>query len=76
MSGSGARAACMGLRLKFARFPEDSISLYETMDDLAESIRDADCPVCVLPNYTAMLEIRDRLAVLSGKGRFWEEEKS
>ena len=66
----------MGLRLKYAGFPEDSISLYETMDDLAESIRDADCPVCDLPNYTAMLEIRERLAALSGKGRFWEEEKS
>ena len=76
VSVAGTRAADMGLRLKYAGFPEDSISLYETMDDLAESIRDADCPVCVLPNYTAMLEIRERLAALSGKGRFWEEEKS
>ena len=76
VSVAGTRAADMGLRLKYAGFPEDSISLYENMDDLARSVRDADCPVCVLPNYTAMLEIRERLAALSGKGRFWEEEKS
>ena len=64
----------MGLRLKYAGLKEEDILLTGDMDGLTDLIRKADLPVYVLPNYTAMLEIRDRLAALSGRGRFWEEK--
>ena len=68
----GTRAEDMKLRLKYAGFDEDRITLAATMDQLVERIEGSEVPVCVLPNYTAMLEVRERLAAISGEHKFWE----
>ena len=68
----GIRAQDMRLRLKYAGAPDASIEVYATLDELAEAVEHSDKPVCVLPNYTSMLSVRDKLSVLAGGGKFWE----
>ena len=68
----GIRAQDMRLRLKYAGAPVDAIEVYDTLEDLAKAVKNAGKPVCVLPNYTAMLAVRDKLSTLAGGGKFWE----
>ena len=68
----GIRGEDMRLRLKYAGAPEDAVTVYETVDALAEAVKNAGKPVYVLPNYTSMLTVRDKLSALAGGGKFWE----
>ena len=68
----GTRAQDMRLRLKYAGADDNAITVYESADILAEAVQKSDCPVVVLPNYTSMLTVRDKLSALAGGGRFWE----
>ena len=68
----GIRAEDMRLRLKYAGADDGSITIYHSADALAEAVKTAGRDVYVLPNYTSMLTVRDKLSVLAGKGRFWE----
>ena len=68
----GIRAQDMRLRLKYAGADDASVEVYATLDELASAVEKSDRPVCVLPNYTAMLAVRDRLSALAGGGKFWE----
>ena len=68
----GIRAEDMRLRLKYAGADDSSIEVYPSLDALAQAVMTAGRPVAVLPNYTAMLAVRDKLSALAGKGRFWE----
>ncbi len=68
----GIRAQDMRLRLKYAGADDSAIEVYATLDELAQAVKTADRDVAVLPNYTAMLSVRDKLSELAGKGRFWE----
>ena len=68
----GIRAQDMRLRLKYAGADDAAIEVYATLDELAQAVKTADRDVAVLPNYTAMLSVRDKLSTLAGKGRFWE----
>ena len=69
----GIRAGDMRLRLKYAGADDSVVTVYETLDDLAKAVREAGRPVYVLPNYTSMLTVRDKLSALAGGGKFWEE---
>ena len=68
----GIRAQDMRLRLKYAGAEDAAIEIYPTLDALAEAVKSAGKPVVVLPNYTSMLAVRDKLSAMAGKGRFWE----
>ena len=68
----GVRAQDMRLRLKYAGADDAVITVYDTADDLAAAVQNAGKPVVVLPNYTSMLTVRDKLSALAGGGRFWE----
>ena len=68
----GVRAQDMRLRLKYAGADDAAITVYDTADDLAAAVQKAGKPVVVLPNYTSMLTVRDKLSALAGGGRFWE----
>ena len=68
----GVRAQDMRLRLKYAGADDAAITVYDTADDLAAAVQKAGKPVVVLPNYTSMLTVRDKLSELAGGGRFWE----
>ena len=68
----GIRAEDMRLRLKYAGAADGAIEVYASLDELAEAVKTAGVPVCILPNYTAMLAVRDKLSALAGGGKFWE----
>ena len=68
----GLRAEDMRLRLKYAGAGDETITVYPTLDDLARAVAEAGKSVCVLPNYTAMLAVRDKLSALAGGGKFWQ----
>lgn len=68
----GIRAQDMRLRLKYAGADDAAITVYDTADALAAAVLAAGKPVVLLPNYTSMLTVRDKLSALAGGGRFWE----
>ena len=68
----GIRSGDMRLRLKYAGADDSTITVYPTTDALAQAVENAGRPVYVLPNYTSMLTVRDKLSALAGGGKFWE----
>ena len=48
------------------------MTVYATADELGQAVKNAGKRVYVLPNYTAMLTVRDKLSSLAGGGKFWE----
>ena len=68
----GIRSGDMRLRLKYAGADDSAITVYETVDALAEAVKTAGRNVYILPNYTSMLTVRDKLSALAGGGKFWE----
>ncbi|MBR4578334.1 MAG: DUF1727 domain-containing protein [Oscillospiraceae bacterium] len=68
----GIRAQDMRLRLKYAGADDSVIRVYSSLDELAQAVMNAGKPVYVLPNYTSMLTVRDKLSALAGGGKFWE----
>ncbi|HLF77361.1 MAG TPA: MurT ligase domain-containing protein [Dehalococcoidia bacterium] len=71
---SGTRAAEMALRLKYADWPEQTLTVVPDSEralDAALAATDAGACLTVIPTYTAMLRIRDFLARRSGRDPFW-----
>ena len=69
---SGLRAEDMALRLKYAGLPAEQITVERDFDALLKLVSQQDLPVYMIPTYTAMLDIRTRLAHLCGTKEFWE----
>ena len=69
---SGDRAADMALAIKYAGIPEENIILEKDYDKLVEWMAQQDKPVFIMPNYTAMLEIRSHIVSRLGGADFWE----
>lgn len=68
----GTRAGDMRLRLKYAGLPDEDMVCPTGLDELLELLRQSDLPVYILPNYTAMLEVRERIAAESGEKKYWQ----
>jgi lipid II isoglutaminyl synthase (glutamine-hydrolysing) len=73
---AGRRAPELALRMKYAGVPTERISVVDGLADALDSaLRGAgDERVYVLPTYTALLELRQELAVRGLTSRFWEHE--
>jgi len=69
---SGVRAWDIALRLKYAGLPMDKLSVCTDYGGLLRQISDDETPVFIMPTYTAMLELRDRICKEYGYGEFWE----
>ena len=69
---SGTRAGDMAQRLKLAGFPQDRTRIFIDQGDMLSAALDQDAPVYIMPTYTAMLDIRDRLRREYGLKNFWE----
>lgn len=69
---SGVRADDMALRFKYAGVPENKLSVVKDYDKLLEICTAQDKPVYIMPTYTAMLGLRDRISKLYGFKEFWE----
>ena len=74
---AGLRADDMALRLLLARVRSD---LVEPRLDVALDVALAETPVggllSVIATYTAMLELREKLARRAGRGHYWEHAPS
>lgn len=68
----GTRADDLAERLKAAGVPESSIVNFRNIDELAGAVQSSAVPVSILPNYTAMLSVRDKVSALAGGGKFWQ----
>ena len=59
-------------RLKAAGAPEDLMEITTDYQDLVGKLKDEGRPVFALPNYTAMMELRQAISQETGSGDFWE----
>lgn len=68
----GSCSVDMKKRLMAAGISEESLVIYDSIDALGSAVQNAGEPVVILPNYTAMLTVREKLASLAGEKKFWE----
>ena len=68
----GIRAEDLQLRLKYAGIPESRIRHSRKKETLLMIIRGSKVPVFILPNYTAMLPLRELLQKETRKAEFWK----
>jgi UDP-N-acetylmuramyl tripeptide synthase len=71
---AGTRAEDLALRLKYAGFGDDVPLERETKSALVRALRETPpgATLYVIPTYTAMLDVRELLAKMSGARAFWE----
>ncbi len=70
---SGTRAAEMALRLKYAGWPEQDLTVVRDIDRSLEVVlEDGPERVFALPTYTALLELRELLADQDSATRYWQ----
>jgi UDP-N-acetylmuramyl tripeptide synthase len=69
---TGTRAPEMALRLKYAGWPEDRLTVVRDIDRSLEVILESQSEkVFALPTYTALLELRELLADSSSADHYW-----
>ncbi len=71
----GRRAADMALRLRYAGLPDPATPLSTDVPralDQALAALPPGAPLVVLPTYTALLAVRERLGALAGARGIWE----
>ncbi|NCC67172.1 MAG: DUF1727 domain-containing protein [Clostridia bacterium] len=69
---SGVRAYDMALRLKYAGIPEDRLWVFADYDTLISAMRSQKYPIVIMPTYTAMMDLREKMSAAFGGGEFWE----
>jgi len=69
---SGIRADDLAVWMKYAGVDEAKIQVEYEFDKLLEIVDQAMVPVVIMPTYTAMLALRDKLARKAGLEQFWE----
>jgi len=69
---SGDRAEEMRLRLKYAGFDENALVIERDCEKLVDRMAEEDCPVFIMPTYSAMLDIRQAIVKRCGGSDFWE----
>ncbi|MDD6023132.1 MAG: MurT ligase domain-containing protein [Oscillospiraceae bacterium] len=69
---SGVRADDMALRFKYAGIPPEKIFIEKDYVALMEKVTAQPQPVYVMPTYTAMLDLRDKISRTYGFKEYWE----
>jgi UDP-N-acetylmuramyl tripeptide synthase len=69
---SGVRAEDMALRFRYAGIPMEKIHVEKDYERLMEAVTSQPEPVFVMPTYTAMLALRDKISRLYGFKEYWE----
>ena len=69
---SGVRADDMAVRFKYAGVPADKLQVVRDYGELIRACVAQDRPVYIMPTYTAMLELREKLSKTYGFKDFWE----
>ena len=70
---SGDRAQDMRVRLKYAGIPDENITVERDYEKLVSSLEPLQTDVCLMPTYTAMLELRSVMIRHCGGAEFWEQ---
>ena len=70
---SGKRADDMALRFKYAGFEEEMIHVIKDYDKLIDAIEEQNNPCYIMPTYTAMLDLRDKITKRYGLKEDWEK---
>ena len=70
---SGIRADDMALRFKYAGFDESMLLVIKDYDMLIDAIENQNSPCYIMPTYTAMLDLRDRITKRYGLKEYWEK---
>ncbi|MCL2569095.1 MAG: MurT ligase domain-containing protein [Oscillospiraceae bacterium] len=68
----GTRADDLAVWMKYVGIEEAKLRVEYDEDKLLETVAKSPVPVTILPTYTAMLSIREKLAKQYGLGQFWE----
>ena len=72
MTCSGTRAAELAVRMKYAGLDPARLHVREEpAQGLADALADGDGPLYVLPTYTALLDLRERLAASGEAADYW-----
>jgi len=69
---SGIRADDMAVRLKYAGIPAERIIICRDNDQLLDLCTGQTKPVYLMPNYTAMLSLRERISKRFGVKDYWK----
>lgn len=69
---SGDRAQDMRVRLKYAGIADKNITIERDYEKLVTSLESVGSDVCLMPTYTAMLELRGVMIRHCGGAEFWE----
>ena len=69
---SGDRAQDMRVRLKYAGIEDKNITVERDYEKLVTSLESLETDVCLMPTYTAMLELRGVMIRHCGGAEFWE----
>ncbi len=69
---SGVRRADMAVRLKYAGLPLEKLHIIDDYDRLIAAMSTQELPVVIMPTYTAMMELREKMSSVFGGGDFWE----
>ena len=68
---SGDRAEDMRVRIKYAGVDDSFIRVERDYETLVRSLEQETRPVCMMPTYTAMLELRQTVIRHCGGEEFW-----
>lgn len=69
---SGIRAKDMYERLERAGIDSKFMNIEQNYDALVKSLENEELPIFIMPNYTAMLEMRQVIVKHCGGANFWE----
>lgn len=69
---SGVRAEDMALRFKYAGIPQDKVVVEKDYGKLMELVTAQPDPVYIMPTYTGMMELREKISHTYGFKDFWE----
>ena len=69
---SGDRAQDMRVRLKYAGIPDENIRVERDYEKLVSSLEGLETDICLMPTYTATLELREVMVRHCGGAAFWE----
>ena len=66
------RADDLSVRFKYAGIPTEKIRVIQDYGALVDACLQQDAPVYIMPTYTAMLALREKISRTYGFKEFWE----
>ncbi len=69
---SGVRADDMALRLKYAGFPSERLTIIRDYPALLDELGGTDLPAFIMPTYTAMFDLRNEIGHRTNVKAFYE----